>query len=220
MPLTRVFGFVMAVAVVALMTTDSFAQIRPAQKALRFLGQGYGNGYHKCSPGPNSDYYNPYSAHNSFLVSQSPQYLNAQMRQSTMQRLSQGTFYRGIPYSVYAAPQSRNTNSFQHYPGQMIDNSFEPIEATRVDGQFRPSEPDNDDEKADKKSDDSAFVPGRIEVMPSSTRQSNNGFSKTGFQLGPSSSAEDVTDSQGIATPEPKSPFDDDSNLYNPFDDE
>ena len=42
----------------------------PAQMVLRNLGHGFGPGYHWRTPGPNSDYYNPYSAHNSMLISQ------------------------------------------------------------------------------------------------------------------------------------------------------
>jgi hypothetical protein len=43
--------------------------LRPDQGTARFLGLGYGHGYHKANPGTNSDYYNPYSPQNSNRVS-------------------------------------------------------------------------------------------------------------------------------------------------------
>ena len=44
-------------------------QMRPFQRANRALGLYSGSGYHYQNPGPRSDYYNPYTAHNSGLVS-------------------------------------------------------------------------------------------------------------------------------------------------------
>ena len=52
--------------------------LRPAQRIqrpLRYLGHGNGPGYHTRSPGPNVDYYNPWTQKNSFLISRSPQFL-------------------------------------------------------------------------------------------------------------------------------------------------
>jgi len=37
----------------------------------RFMGAFYSDGYHRCSPGPDVSYYNPYSAHNSPLYGRS-----------------------------------------------------------------------------------------------------------------------------------------------------
>ena len=43
---------------------------RPLQQTHRALGLWSGSGYHHCAPGPHSGYYNPYTAHNSGLVTQ------------------------------------------------------------------------------------------------------------------------------------------------------
>ena len=45
------------------------AQFRPLHRAGRFLGIGWGNGYHTHSPGPVSNYYSPYTMHNSHRIS-------------------------------------------------------------------------------------------------------------------------------------------------------
>lgn len=43
--------------------------LKGQRRPLRVLGHGYSAGYHWRNPGPDSDYYNPYSAHNSLLTS-------------------------------------------------------------------------------------------------------------------------------------------------------
>lgn len=80
---------------------QSFRQRRP----LRWLGEGFSDGYHRCQPLHDSSYYSPYSQHNSFLYSQTPAY-----RQFQQQRY-QGQwdrpapeFFGGVPFSIYAAP--------------------------------------------------------------------------------------------------------------------
>ena len=45
-------------------------QIRPVHKFNRALGLWAGSGYHYQNPGPQGGYYNPYTAHNSGLITQ------------------------------------------------------------------------------------------------------------------------------------------------------
>jgi hypothetical protein len=57
------------------------------------MGQGFGDGYHQCNRGPVSDYYNPYSAHNSVLQSSTYPYVDPYS-----ERISPAArFNRGIP---------------------------------------------------------------------------------------------------------------------------
>lgn len=72
----RYFGLLLlGVLVWSAETKSGFGQqrwthlLRPDQGTARFLGLGYGHGYHKANPGTNSDYYNPYSPENSSRVS-------------------------------------------------------------------------------------------------------------------------------------------------------
>ncbi len=70
MRLKRFFGFVLSgLLVITVLSSVSSAQLRNRQPLLRWMGQGFGDGYHQCNRGPVSDYYNPYSAHNSLLQS-------------------------------------------------------------------------------------------------------------------------------------------------------
>ncbi len=64
-----------------LLSTESSAQsrLKRHQPVGRFLGLGWGlSGYHYCNPGPNSDYYNPYTVRNSVLMSPHPTATNGQ----------------------------------------------------------------------------------------------------------------------------------------------
>ena len=45
-------------------------RVRPLKKVNRALGLWTGSGYHYQNPGPQGGYYNPYTAHNSGLVTQ------------------------------------------------------------------------------------------------------------------------------------------------------
>ena len=61
-----------AIAVAVMLTSVASAQ--PFQKPLRWLGDGFSAGYHRCTPGPDTSYYNPWNAHNSMLISKLPQF--------------------------------------------------------------------------------------------------------------------------------------------------
>ena len=98
---------------------NTFRQRRP----LRWLGQGFSDGYHRHNPGYDTSYYNPYSAHNSNLISQSPEYM-AIHPVPTNQQLPR-RFFNGIPFSAYAAPPQLNS-TMQTLPGQQFQGSFSP----------------------------------------------------------------------------------------------
>lgn len=64
----RILGFALSTLfLLPLFSSVSSAQLRNRQPLLRWGGHGFSDGYHVCTPGPNPDYYNPYSAHNSQL---------------------------------------------------------------------------------------------------------------------------------------------------------
>ena len=92
----------------------------PGQELGRFLGLGYGNGYHCRTPGPQSDYYNPYSYRNSHLVSRG---------QSGYHHMSHGYHGGGnggtIPHSVYTGTSDGYSN-FEGLPGQTMTPTFAP----------------------------------------------------------------------------------------------
>ena len=117
------------VALAALVVCGSFAMPCQAQntfrrqRALRWLGQGFGDGYHRLNPGYDTSYYNPYSAHNSLLLSQTPEYMAARPV-PTNQELPR-RFFNGVPFSAYAAPPQLNPG-LQSLPGQQFQGSFSP----------------------------------------------------------------------------------------------
>ena len=113
------------------------------RRPLRWLGQGYSDGYHRHNPGHDTSYYNPYTAHNSNLVSQSPEY-QALLAQQASQQPTQ-RFFAGVPFSVYAAP-SQLTPGLHNLPGQQVQGSFSPSVGSGLldsDNDFSSTE-DND----------------------------------------------------------------------------
>lgn len=155
MPLTRIFGLGLSVVmVVTVLSSASSAQIK---RPLRWMGQGFSDGYHRCAPGPNSDYYNPYSAHNSLLISQQPTTSNViPMNENGTTK----AIRIGVPYSGYAAPYTvKNSPTTKSLPLKIIDNSFVPfqrgpISTTDNDWSTPPINTDQDV----KTKDDSAFL--------------------------------------------------------------
>jgi len=98
------------------------------QEINRFLGVGWGNGYHCRTPGPQTDYYNPYSAHNSYLVSRNQppgRYSNLSTGYAVG---GVGGVGRSIPHSVYTGTQSDGFSVFESLPGQTVTPTFEPTE--------------------------------------------------------------------------------------------
>ena len=100
---------------------NTFKRRRP----LRVIGQGFSDGYHKYNPGHDTSYYNPYSEHNSALVSQSPEYLAILAQQASQQPARR--FFAGVPYSVYAAPSQSNSHSNSQFPPSPdVSGTFSP----------------------------------------------------------------------------------------------
>jgi len=110
-----------------LIESESQAQLfsrRAGQEIGRFLGLGYGNGYHCRTPGPQADYYNPYSAHNSYLVSRN----QTPGRYSNMNTgYAIGGMGGSIPHSAYTGTKSDDYSVFESLPGQTVTPSFEPV---------------------------------------------------------------------------------------------
>ena len=131
------FKNVSLVALIAIVVCGAFAMPCQAQntfrrqRGLRWLGQGFGDGYHRQNPGYDTSYYNPYSAHNSRLISQTPEYM-AINPVPTNQELPQ-RFFNGVPFSAYAAPPQVNSG-FQTAPTQQYQGSFAPSIGSGVSG--------------------------------------------------------------------------------------
>ena len=132
------------------------------RRPLRWLGQGYSDGYHRHNPGHDTSYYNPYTAHNSALVSQSPEYQAILVQQANQQPTQR--FFAGVPFSVYAAPNQLSLGSHS-LPGQQVQGTFSPSVGSGLfdsdddqasDNSFEPSN-DNDfrpNDDNDKREDD------------------------------------------------------------------
>ena len=135
--------FVAATLLVTSLTSTSSAQWRglrqPGQKVLRVLGAGYGPGYHWRTPGPNSDYYNPYSAHNSLLISE-PGPSGDFGAYSNNHAPAAGT-----PFSSHA-PTSRGTTHLGDLPGAPIDGTFQPLQPNAEENQSGDDDAVDNDE--------------------------------------------------------------------------
>ena len=72
MSFSRVFSLLLVGTLVCCFGSESFAQgfgnRGPLRRAGKWLGGGWGNGNHWRNPSVNSGYYNPYTAHNSSLL--------------------------------------------------------------------------------------------------------------------------------------------------------
>lgn len=72
----------------------------------RALGHWNGFGYHTCNPGPDSSYYNPWTQKNSFLISQSPEFLSRfghEQIPTPMELLHSGSTYQQSAYGAQSA---------------------------------------------------------------------------------------------------------------------
>lgn len=126
---------VSAVLVTTALSSVSSAQwlrsgLKGQRRPLRVLGHGYSAGYHWRNPGPNSDYYNPYSAHNSQLTSQTGG--------------SYGYFpnYGGQRYSPTGEPNYENLH------GDAIEGDFQ---------QVNPNQPTDAPSEGDEANDASTY---------------------------------------------------------------
>ena len=128
---------------------------QPGQNVVRWLGHGYSAGYHSQTPGPNSDYYNPYSVHNSLLISQ------------------QGGGYASDSYSYFGyQPEGASSSSDapngtgpgpQNQGGQLITPSFEPAVPEQNGG---PDDKSNDsvDDAGESIDDNSAATRAKLRL--------------------------------------------------------
>ena len=119
-------------------SAEAQRRFQPINRAGRWLGIGYSDGYHQRTPGPNTGYYNPYSAHNSYLLSKDPAYIqeygdpgnygNSFNPRSMGYYLQNGGRTRGgtTPYSVYSPTNGRGIGSYDEmYRGQTLESQFE-----------------------------------------------------------------------------------------------
>ena len=149
-----------AIAVVTILTSSASAQF--FQTPFRWLGEGFSAGYHRCNPGPDTDYYNPWNAHNSRLISNLPQFQQHQSFQSfNLDNLESRPVYQGVPFSVYAAPRGHHQGGFGHqgFPGTYDQGSFQsdfqPVEGDMVESTFEPYDEDEQQlEQADETEDE------------------------------------------------------------------
>ena len=105
---------------------------QPFQAGFRWLGQGWSAGYHHQNPGPNSDYYNPYTAHNSMLISRMPQYQTGHHQYGN---------HSILPHSSFP---NHSGSSWDQGPGQSIQPTFVPVDdVDEADNEndFKPADP-------------------------------------------------------------------------------
>ncbi len=130
-----------------LLASDSSAQWRGArqigQRGLRVMGHGYSAGYHWKNPGHDSSYYNPYSAHNSNLVTQPWR--------------NQGHLYEGFDPS-YGIPHFEYVPASPHEVHDIAPVS-NGIQAAPVQKKDDESALEIQSEKNDSSSDRSSFFP-------------------------------------------------------------
>ncbi len=176
MPLSRILGFGLSVViVVTVFASTGSAQIK---RPLRWLGQGFSDGYHRCNPGPDSDYYNPYSDHNTYLVHQ----YGATNAPAMNSYRAPGTGRGSVPFSVYAIPAPATGDpTLTTLPAEVDDNSFipgQPVGQPRTDENWQ-TPPGNTEPPADIKRD-SALAPqlkNRIRQRSANALVSPNRFS-------------------------------------------
>jgi len=151
-----VWGVASAIMVMASFASNSFGQ-GCQHRGLRWLGQGYGPGYHWRNPGHESCYYNPYTMQNSYLISQ----------YGPSPFINNDPTYFGRGQSGYSQYTPRQT--FPHpSPQQLIGGDFvpTPTDATHdaFDSENRPKlkdqeVPDDWDSGDDRKEDGNQHGP-------------------------------------------------------------
>lgn len=182
MPVARVFGFCLAgLLVVTVFSSVGAAQVRKRQPVLRWMGQGFGDGYHQCNRGPNSDYYNPYSTHNSLLHSD----LYPQLLPDSYPTLYQSRFNQTMPQPGRVAPlhPTNPLDSGQRYP---ISSSVAPFEANQftTGQQRRPVRAHADVimESSDSIGNSTIRNDPTAKQIFRTTEEPKRGFFKTGFR--------------------------------------
>lgn len=189
--MTRQTGLMcLAFAMVSIaLPEDSDAQLRifdqVVQRPFRALGHGTGPGYHRCNPGPDTGYYNPWSQKNSFLISQSPEFLSrfghedrspmSMLRSGqsayTMNNAAFGTGYTGnsVPLNADFVPTAQNKSDFNQPPADIPTDekpeSSLPAANKNVEDAFE-KEADKIDENSDEEVGGFKSLKEGIEVSP------------------------------------------------------
>ena len=178
MPLRPVLSIVIcAVLLTTVFSSTGSAQWRgnrqPGQLVFRWLGQGYGPGYHWQNPGPNSNYYNPYSDHNSRLISRPDLYPQQDMAPVTSDNKS-------VPYSVYSSPDGEAIPTPDS--GQTIENQNQddPPTGSEDNDSASPSE-ESGSSNGDSNSSAFQFNGFSKPWKSSSTQRSSKDFSPAGY---------------------------------------
>ena len=162
-------------AVLSSLATQCQAQRRrwiPGQEVHRFLGLYHGAGYHCANAGQNTDYYNPYSAHNSNLTAGYDTYRGYGQGYASFDA-------DGVPHGSYTSRDQGQHSVFESLPGQTVQPRFEPaVDRTRKkkeeddfdldsgdDSDFDPDE-DFDDESEFGSSSRSEFdTPSKLDEL-------------------------------------------------------
>lgn len=124
------------IMVVTVLSSTSFGQ---KTRYMRWVGHGISDGYHVGTPGPNSDYYNPYTKHNSDLLIRSAKHSPVQTKN---QRFPASSFSK---YPRFSSPALRPSNriSVTRPPSPpATDNSLQPTLkkiSTQSPARFRPA---------------------------------------------------------------------------------
>ncbi len=164
-----------AVLLTTVMTSVSSAQWNGSRQTslrpLRFLGQGWGAGYHHCNPGPNVDYYNPYSAHNSALISQ-----GGMMAGSNGGYQSFSMDSGSVPYSSFSPSSTMPSGNFDSLPGESIDATFHTTFQESVPVQATPPT-----ESKPNETDTTIESDGAILTWPKSSTDGSNDFKPASF---------------------------------------
>ena len=173
---TRITTLTIAVvlfAVLSSLTSECQAQRRrfvPGQELGRFLGVFQGPGFHCANPGQNTDYYNPYSAHNSQLIYPNEPQLNLNRGYSLFDADS-------VPHSSYTGRDNGQHSVFETLPGQTVQPIFEPaIDRTKKkrqdagfgsDSDFDTDSDFESDSDSDFESDDDFDSPSTLKTSDS-----------------------------------------------------
>ena len=207
---TRIATLTIAVvlfAVLLSLTSECQAQRRrfvPGQQTGRFLGVFQGPGYHCADAGQNTDYYNPYSAHNSKLI-----YPNAPQHGLQGYSLFDAD---SVPHSNYTGRNNGQHSVFESLPGQSVQPLFEPaVDRTKKKRQAAESDFDADSDFESDNDFESGFdQPSALKASDNSDDEELESDNDGGFDMLKENF--DEIQSQNELPPNPDA-FDEDSFL-------
>ena len=224
-------------AIVVATTLTGAASAQPFQLPLRWLGDGFSAGYHRCNPGPDVDYYNPWNAHNSRLISNLPQFQQQNYQSFNLNNIENRPIYQGVPFSVYAAPNrgghglgaygfpnGYDQGSYQNVgDGDMVESTFEPFEEEELEEELEEEDlqeelrEDVEEDLEDWQEDENEWMEDEIEDDSASHQRSGQSvFSNASFPNQIQNQGQDQGQDQGQIVPllegNSQAP-----NLFNPF---